>query len=104
MRFRMVLAALLAAIPIEALGLFLLQYAPQAGAPQQQFTWLRLAAYIAALVHLPWGLLANFLCVRFCPPPMVQQIVIAVGGYIDVVLLMWFFYAVVQMWKPESRS
>jgi hypothetical protein len=79
--------ALLIALPFEAVGALMLKHVPRIGVPRDPSIWLRFGGDVAALIHAPWLLLSDFLCVKLCPPNFVLQIITIFGGYLDIAIL-----------------
>jgi len=96
---RRVIWGLLAAVPLEAAGAVMLKHVPRIGVPRDPSPWLRFGGEIAALIHAPWLLLSDFLCVKFCPPNFILQTITISGGYLDTVILVLATAALFRVWR-----
>jgi len=97
-RRRIVLAIIVAA-PLELAGAVLLRYTPRIGVPPELNPWLRLGGDIAALVHAPWLALADYLCLRYCPPAGLLRSLTIAGGYLDLVLLVFCVPVLMRLYR-----
>lgn len=77
----------------------MLKYVPRIGVPRDPNPWLNSGGVITALVHAPWLMFSDFLCVRFCTPSSIRQTVTVLGGYLDVVVLVFVLVAIVRAWQ-----
>jgi hypothetical protein len=75
------------AVPLEVVDALMLRYVPRVGVPRDPNPWHLLGGDVAALIHAPWLVASDFLCVRFCPPTKVLWSVIIMGGHMDTVIL-----------------
>lgn len=96
---RLLILALAIGVPVELLGSSLLKYVPRIGLPREPDPWLRFGGDLTALLHAPWLILSNFLCVKFCPPPNVLSAVTIAGGYLDSVGLTLGLVALFRAWR-----
>jgi hypothetical protein len=83
------------AVPIEALALRLLAYAPQKGVPRNPDPGLRFWGSFSALFHAPALLLNDFVCRRVHMPGFLLWADIIVFGYALTVLILSFAWRMI---------
>lgn len=95
---RLLIAAVILAVPIEALGAYFLKYMPLIGVPRDPNPLLCLGGSLSTLLHVPGLWLSGLLCAKLCPPQFVLSAVTIAGGYFDSFLIAMFFALVFKFW------
>jgi hypothetical protein len=95
----MMIVALAVAVPIEVFAAIMLKYVPRIGMPRDPNPWLRVAGDATALIHAPWLVLSDFLCVKLCPPNFILQTITISGGYVDNVILVLAAAVLIRAWR-----
>ena len=93
---RLIILAAAIAIPMEAIAMRLLSYAPRAGVPPDPDAGLRTWGSLAALFHAPALLLNEFMCRRVHVPGFFLCADTVLFGYVlstFLVRLVWFLSA-----------
>jgi hypothetical protein len=85
---RLAISIALIAIPVEALALHFLPYAPQVGIPRDPDPALRLWGSLSALYHAPALLLNEFACRRIHVPASILCADLMASGYALSVLIL----------------
>ena len=85
---RSTIACLAIAIPLEGVSAAFLRYVPRVGVPRDSDPVHRLGGDLTALAHAPWLILSDYLCAKFCPPRMLLDGIVVVGGYLDIAVML----------------
>lgn len=96
---RRMIFALAVAVPMELFAAIMLKHVPLIGVPRDPNQWLRLGGAVAAIIHAPWLILSNFLCVKFCPPNLILQTITISGGYLDNAIVVLAVAALIRAWR-----